>query len=747
MRNGIVGLLLLFTLATPPVVVRAQSIPNPLTVSSASLTDSERTATIAQLKQLILQLTQQLQAIIAARAGGSATSACALARTLGVGSRGSDVAALQQFLITQGLLAPDAGTGYFGLLTQAAVQAYQTNNGIVRSGTPATTGFGAVGPKTRAYLASHCHTAPVAPTPTPTQPQPSPTTTPTALPPTATPSSCSFNAQSVPHGGSVTAFRASSVPFGSQCVSEVRTCTNGVLSGSASSAACVVAGKYPADRVSFVQHLFSCVLERPLSDSDARDWVSKYFTTTSLEGLYRQFFDSPEYLNRHTSDAHFVDQLYSCILFRNGAQAGQDFWVPVLRADHTRDYAIRQFLTSPEFNVGPRPSLLAAANMTYVLPGLSGTRESINDLYVDYFGAIGNGIDDDSGAIQQALSALAGTGGTVKLNATGKYFVGTNIYIPSNVALVGSLSHPDLPDDITSAAGYANLGGIRISPDATVVLGTNAGVEHLLIYRHGMTLPSADSSQYAGVAFTVGNNAHGAYVRSVMAIGFDWLLKSLSAGRVIIDDFNGDGTNGIYLGGSYDSSRITNVHLWPFGTVGTVFGTPSPSFDLRSGTGVLLQGPNANTHIDNIFTHGYNRGIILDNTGSISIGSVWTETGSGAHSIGVGFYTTTLNLASNITSWSVEHPLVFDLGAGRNVQIQNLQVIGGAQSANCVEVNSGDVSISSADLSECYGGTFSLNSLDSTVTVNTARLSGRYQPALFGPAASSTKVHINIVSQ
>lgn len=43
-------------------------------------------------------------------------------------------------------------TGYFGALTEAAVKKFQIKNKIVFSGTPGTTGFGAVGPKTRNAL-------------------------------------------------------------------------------------------------------------------------------------------------------------------------------------------------------------------------------------------------------------------------------------------------------------------------------------------------------------------------------------------------------------------------------------------------------------------------------------------------------------------------------------------------------------------------------------------------------------------
>ncbi len=78
------------------------------------------------------------------------------ARNLSFGSRGQDVVELQNFLIAQGDLAAGNNTGYFGKLTEAAVKSFQKRNDIVSSGTPKTTGYGAVGPKTRAKIARVC---------------------------------------------------------------------------------------------------------------------------------------------------------------------------------------------------------------------------------------------------------------------------------------------------------------------------------------------------------------------------------------------------------------------------------------------------------------------------------------------------------------------------------------------------------------------------------------------------------------
>jgi peptidoglycan hydrolase-like protein with peptidoglycan-binding domain len=80
----------------------------------------------------------------------------ALSRTLGRGATGEDVTRLQEFLQKTGDLKEASTTGYFGPATEAALQRWQAAKGLVASGTPALTGFGAAGPKTRLALAIAC---------------------------------------------------------------------------------------------------------------------------------------------------------------------------------------------------------------------------------------------------------------------------------------------------------------------------------------------------------------------------------------------------------------------------------------------------------------------------------------------------------------------------------------------------------------------------------------------------------------
>lgn len=84
---------------------------------------------------------------------GAQFASAAITASLDVGSTGSNVTELQTYLAQNPNLYPSGlVTGYFGSLTQAGVQKFQTAQGIVSSGSPESTGYGRVGPQTMAKL-------------------------------------------------------------------------------------------------------------------------------------------------------------------------------------------------------------------------------------------------------------------------------------------------------------------------------------------------------------------------------------------------------------------------------------------------------------------------------------------------------------------------------------------------------------------------------------------------------------------
>lgn len=94
--------------------------------------------------------------------GDQKTPVCpVISHTLTLGWTGKEVTQLQEFLAVTGYFTYPQITSYFGSVTQSAVQAFQRAEKVVATGTPAATGYGLVGPKTRAAIARVC-TAPSA---------------------------------------------------------------------------------------------------------------------------------------------------------------------------------------------------------------------------------------------------------------------------------------------------------------------------------------------------------------------------------------------------------------------------------------------------------------------------------------------------------------------------------------------------------------------------------------------------------
>ncbi len=109
---------------------------------------------IIQLRQTLENLRNQLQILIRQSQVRQATR---ITRNLYFGLRHDEVGALQQLLSEAPLGGPDIYpearvTGYFGPATQKAVRRFQCKYDIVCSGSPGTTGWGVVGPKTRAKI-------------------------------------------------------------------------------------------------------------------------------------------------------------------------------------------------------------------------------------------------------------------------------------------------------------------------------------------------------------------------------------------------------------------------------------------------------------------------------------------------------------------------------------------------------------------------------------------------------------------
>jgi len=120
----------------------------PHDVSQAQTASEQQQITV--LLALIIQLQQQLALLT-----GQGTCTV-FTQNLYIGlydyQTGNQVSKLQAFLKAQGDFTHPTITGFFGVVTQKAVQKFQARMGIVSQGAPASTGYGFVGPGTRTKI-------------------------------------------------------------------------------------------------------------------------------------------------------------------------------------------------------------------------------------------------------------------------------------------------------------------------------------------------------------------------------------------------------------------------------------------------------------------------------------------------------------------------------------------------------------------------------------------------------------------
>ena len=157
-------------LALVPFFVRAQSVSDLQTQIQTLL--AQIAALQQQMNALVPIATTSVSNIPSGGTASGAVSASASSDpivcpvfnyTLSRGMSGAAITALQKFLVSEGFLTADSLTGFYGALTESAVQNFQAQQGIVSSGMPQTTSWGVVGKGTSAAIVKVCSTPPVPP--------------------------------------------------------------------------------------------------------------------------------------------------------------------------------------------------------------------------------------------------------------------------------------------------------------------------------------------------------------------------------------------------------------------------------------------------------------------------------------------------------------------------------------------------------------------------------------------------------
>lgn len=102
----------------------------------------------------------------------------------------------------------------------------------------------------------------------------------------------------------------------------------------------------------FSERLYTKVLER----SGEKDGI-EYWTCAIADGVHtpedaaKEFFWSPEYLNKQTSDEKYVETLYQTFFDREADADGLSYWLSMLDNGSDREFVLEGFAQSDEFKV------------------------------------------------------------------------------------------------------------------------------------------------------------------------------------------------------------------------------------------------------------------------------------------------------------------------------------------------------------------------------------------------------------
>jgi hypothetical protein len=191
------------------------------------------------------------------------------------------------------------------------------------------------------------------------------------------------------------------------------------------------------------------------------------------------------------------------------------------------------------------------------------------------YNAKGDGITDDTDAIQRALNDVGNMGGGIVLVPEGNYLIATHLNIPTATVLKGVASHvqpvwgdPKINKTVgTTLLAIADAGNDTGIPFISLI-GTVSGIDGLQIYYPNQVIqdppipyPWTIRCGQQGVAID------NTYVKNVLLVnswkGID--AATYHSGRHWFENVYGQPLSiGIAVDQCYDIGRINHIHFWPF---------------------------------------------------------------------------------------------------------------------------------------------------------------------------------------
>lgn len=298
-------------------------------------------------------------------------------------------------------------------------------------------------------------------------------------------------------------------------------------------------------------------------------------------------------------------------------------------------------ISSSGANVTTSSTYVASKNGT----ALTGTvPRLISDGFGDYvsvedFGAVGNGVTDDTAAFQAAIDAIATLGGgTVTFQK--RYLIDNSLIIKDGVTLQGPLGLPDELLPGTTADYDAKQGVLIVNSSITITAQDSTSLSNCIIIRKNLDLPfpnaataTAGVAAFTGTAITV--NGAGTYFHHLLILGFNKAIYSSNYERIRCEYVQGDCTNGIDLNVVYDIAYIENCQFWPWTTVHQTWTTNL--LLTRTGTAFAFNSIADWCKFTNCFSYGYNIGFSIASCDHVTLIGCGTDYPDALTSTSIGY--------------------------------------------------------------------------------------------------------------